>query len=86
MIHKNIKASLNTKEFTDAKKACMYSTTNDCPVKAFKKYLKCLPEVTKDNVLFPQITKTVNVSSSVVMGKKQIRKLHEFSQSKVRIE
>jgi hypothetical protein len=72
MIHKNVKASLNVKDFTDTKKACMYSTTNDCPVKAFKKYLKCLPEVTKDNVLFPQITKTGNVSSSVVMGKDKL--------------
>ena len=72
MMHKNVKASLNAKDFTDTKKACMYSTANDCPVKAFKKYLSFLPEVTKDNVLFPQITKNGFVSSSVVMGKDKL--------------
>ena len=75
LLHKNVKASLNSKEFLDLKKARMYSSSVNCPVENFKRYLDILPSVTKDNSLFPLITKNGNVSSSAVVGKHKLGSL-----------
>lgn len=69
MIHKNVKASLSSKEFSDLKQARMYSSDNRDPVQLFKTYLSMLPAETKDDCLFPLITKTGKFSTSSCMGK-----------------
>ena len=67
---KNVKASLNVKEFNDIKNTRMYSTDDKetCPVECFTMYLDLLPEYTLENTLFPKCTKN-SFSSLAVLGK-----------------
>lgn len=71
LLHKNVKASLSAKEFSDMKQARMYENTcvERCPVKSLKSYINYLPPQTKDNALFPLITKTGKLSNLAVVGK-----------------
>lgn len=75
LLHKNVKASLNSNEFSDLKKARMYSSPDNCPIENFKRYLNILPSVTKDNSLFPLITKNGKISSVAVVGKQKLGSL-----------
>lgn len=67
---KNVKASLNVKEFNDIKNTRMYSTSDKqtCPVECFTMYLNLLPENTFENTLFPKCTKN-SFSSMALLGK-----------------
>lgn len=71
LLHKNVKASLSAKEFSDLKQARMYenSGVERCPVKSLKFYLNHLPSQTKEDTLFPLVTKTGKISQSALIGK-----------------
>lgn len=45
------------------------SSADRCPVRSLKAYLNCLPSQTKDDTLFPLITKTGKLSPFAVVGK-----------------
>lgn len=77
MLHKNVKASTSSKDFSDLKQARMYSRPEDprCPVKSLKEYLTALPETTKEDVLFPLVTKGGKFSSQCVSGKDSLGNL-----------
>ena len=49
----------------------MYASTNGdkCPVNEFKQYIVKLPSLTKDDFLFPLITRTEKIPSVAVCGK-----------------
>ena len=64
LLSKNVKASLNSKEFEDLKCARIYADgTGACPLQAMKDYL----EHTYQNSLFPKPTKT-GFSTAAVLG------------------
>ena len=75
LLSKNVKASLSSKEFRDMKKAKMYESENNCPVQKFMKYLSLLPSSTKENTLFPLITKNGKISSNALVGKDKLGNL-----------
>ena len=78
LLSKNVKASLNAKDFEDVKGARLYSLTNDndsiCPLKLLREYLQLLPKETKDNCIFPLPTKN-GYSSTAVVGKNTLGNL-----------
>ena len=78
MLSKNVKASLNAKDFEDIKGARMYPmNTNEsgvCPLKILHEYLQLLPKETKENCLFPLPTKN-GYSSIAVVGKNTLGNL-----------
>jgi site-specific recombinase XerD len=76
MKSKNVKASLNRREYSDEKQARMYAcdlNKEKCPVEAMKLYLSLLPSSTKDNTLFPMTTKA-GFSPNTVLGKDTLGK------------
>jgi integrase len=75
MISKNVKASLSSKEYEDLKKAKMFASDCDCPLSKYKTYLDLLPANTKENTLFPLISKKGFVSSVAVVGKDKLGNL-----------
>ena len=70
---KNVKASVNRKQFENLKEAKMVSQPNNaiCPVKRLKEYLQMLL-CTKDNCLFPGVKKDGSFSTSTVLGKDKL--------------
>jgi len=77
MIHKNVKASLSSKEFSNLKQAMMYSTSTHGrdPVKLLQTYLSMLPTETKDDCLLPLVIRTGKISQSACMGKETLGSL-----------
>jgi len=75
LLHKNVKASLSSKEFIDIKKAKMYESEENCPVTKFEEYVSQLPIETKENTLFPLITRTGKMSSTALVGKDKLGNL-----------
>ena len=82
MLQKNVKASLNRKEFENLKSAKMVSqSTGRCPVKVLKEYINKLPEKTKDNTLFPGMKKNA-FSEMTVLGKETLGNLMSILSTK----
>ena len=76
MLQKNVKASLNRKEFENLKTAKMISQQTDrCPVKMLKYYISKLPSQTKDDSLFPGLKKNGTFSELTVLGKDSLGNL-----------
>ena len=77
MVSKNVKTSLSRKEFSDNKEARMYASTNGdkCPVNELKRYIDKLPSLTKEDCLFPLITRTGKISSVAICGKNTLGSL-----------
>ena len=76
MLQKNVKASLNRKEFENLKTAKMISQQTDrCPVKMLKYYISKLPSRTKDDSLFPGLKKNGTFSELTVLGKDSLGNL-----------
>ena len=85
MLQKNVKASLNRKEFENLKSAKMVSQPNGrCPVKILKQYISKLPEKTKDNTLFPGMKKD-SFSEMTVLGKDTLGNLMGTLSMKARL-
>lgn len=74
LLQKNVKASVNRKEFENLKGAKMVSQPNlkQCPVSKLKKYLSLLTPATKGNALFPCIKKDGSFSTMTVIGKDKL--------------
>lgn len=68
MLSKNVKASLNSKEYCDSRKARMYeiSDKKTCPVEAFHDYLSRFPNPKPDTPLFPKISKSGSFCNQVI--------------------
>lgn len=85
LLQKNVKASLNRKEFENLKEAKMASQKDGrCPVATLKKYLDLLPE-TKNNALFPGIKKDGTFSTLVVLGKDNLGNFMSQVSEKVKL-
>lgn len=89
LLQKNVKPSLNAKEYEDVKSARMVEQPSDlghCPVKRLHEYMNSLPVTTKDDTLFPCYNpKKKTFSSKMVLGKDKLGSLMQTLSEKAKL-
>ena len=71
MMKKNVKASLNCKEYTDHRQARMYELVDEraCPVQAFLRYKSYFEDANPETPLFLKVNKDETSFTKQVIGK-----------------